>query len=104
MNFAKRLPLIVLALLGACATKPVILTNCGQGSELLTEIDKAKSERDFQLIQNELTDQSDIYLLYYFHKRRAELESKTELASAYSEYADEIWAHYPVLKSCEVAR
>lgn len=97
MNFAKRLPLIILPLLGACATT----TYCGRESKLLGEIRRAKEAEAFNSLETKLTDQSDIYLLYYFHLRRGELESNDELARAYTEYAREIASAYPEVRQCE---
>lgn len=101
MNFAKRLPLIALLLLGSCATKEAKRTHCGHHNALMAEISAAHTGPAFKAIERKLSDQSDIYLLYHFHLRRGELESNPELARAYTEYAREIAMAHPEIHQCE---
>ncbi len=91
----------MLLLLGSCATKEAKKTHCGHNSALMAEITAAHDEQAFRAIERKLSDQSDIYLLYHFHLRRGELESHSELARAYTEYAREMALAHPEIHQCE---
>ncbi len=101
MNFAKRLPLMGIVLVGACATPHRAQLQCGRGSELLAKISSAEQISELRSAQQSLTDKSDIYLLYLLHQRLSELERHEELRQSYAQYAAEILARYPEIASCE---